>query len=92
MSHLPEPQSPSSQQYFAHCVPRQVEPASQNGPFELSHAPQSLVSFGGSKQLKPELVASHAAPFAPSQPSFVTGLHGGGSHTAAHLPEYMPVC
>ena len=86
LAQVPVPQSPSSQQYFAHLPPTQVLPASQKGPFALSHAPQSLTSFGGSKQVKPVCVWSQAKPLVPSQPSLVTGLHGGGSQTGWHLP------
>jgi hypothetical protein len=57
VSHLPVPQSASSQQY-APQVPsgRQVWPASQNGPSWLSHASQTGVSLSGGKQPKPVAV------------------------------------
>ena len=54
LSHLPLPQSPSSQQYAAQAPSgRQVWPTSQNGPAFSSHASHCTTSFGGGKQLKP---------------------------------------
>jgi hypothetical protein len=88
LSQYPEPQSPSSQQYFAHVyvTGKHAYPALQNPVLPVPHGSHASALFGGGKHEKPLASKSHDSLFAASQPSFVTGLHWAPAPMITHEP------